>query len=176
MSAKEKPVCQSGPIWLKEVAKNLWSRIGLKESCKRPLAPLTGQDYKAYSTFLHALELYNYSDGAGSKHALACMQHAVMAMQPHTQWIARATIPHLLDWGDQQTMWPKIVPAEKVEAVQHMASGQSSCTYCGRTNAASKCPDCKEPICGGPVEGSPSTCQHEHTEICTGESVEVLHG
>jgi hypothetical protein len=115
MSAKEKPVCQAGPIWLKEVAKNLWSRIGLKESCTHPLAPLTGQDYQAYKTFLHALQLYSYCDGEGSKHAMMCMQHAVMAMQPHTRWIARASIPHVLDWGDQQKLWP-LIAGEAVAA------------------------------------------------------------
>lgn len=111
MSAKEKPVCQSGPKWLTEVAKNLWSRIGLRESNKRPFAPLTGQDYPAYRTFLHALELYIYCDDEGRKHALLCMYHAVKAMQPHTQWVCRASIPHLLDWGDQQTLWPQILSA-----------------------------------------------------------------
>jgi len=114
--AKEKPVCESGPKWLKEVATNFPSRIGLEQSNKSPLAPLTGQDYQAYRTFLHALELYGYCDDEGRRHALICMQHAVRAMQPHTQWIARASIPHLLDWGDQQKLWPLIVTQEKVSA------------------------------------------------------------
>jgi hypothetical protein len=113
---KEKPVCDSGPKWLREVAANLPSRIGLEHPVKSPLAPLTGQDYQAYRTFLHALELYSYCDGEGRRHALMCMQHAVMAMQSHTQWIARASIPHLLDWGDQETLWPLIVTREKVPA------------------------------------------------------------
>lgn len=78
---------------------------------KSVLAPLTGQDYQAYKTFLHALELYGYCDTDGRKHALACMKHAVSAMQPHTRWIARATIPHLLDWSDQHTLWPQIMAA-----------------------------------------------------------------
>lgn len=108
----EKPVCESGPSWLKEVAKNFWSRIGLKESCKSPLAPLTGQDYQAYRTFLHALELYGYCDDQGREHALRCMHHAVSAMQPHTRWVARASIPHLFDWGHQQTLWPLIFTQE----------------------------------------------------------------
>jgi len=114
--SKDKPVCESGPKWLKEVAMARPSCIGLAEPVKSVLAPLTGQDYQAYRTFLHALELYGYSDSEGRRHALICMHHAVSAMQPHTRWIARATIPHLLDWGDQQTLWPEILSAASTEA------------------------------------------------------------
>lgn len=109
MSNKEKPVCESGPKWLKEVASTFPSRIGLQSPLKSPLAPLTGQDYKAYLTFLHALELWGYCDDEGRVHALACMKHAVSCMQPQTRWIARASIPHLLDWNDQHTLWPRII-------------------------------------------------------------------
>ena len=116
MSTKQKPVCEAGPKWLTEVATNFPSRIGLEQPNKRPLAPLTGQDYQAYRTFLHALELWGYCDDEGRGHALMCMQHAVSAMQPHTRWIARASIPHLLDWGDQQKLWPLIVTEQAVTA------------------------------------------------------------
>jgi hypothetical protein len=112
---KEKPVCESGPKWLKEVAAVYPSRIGLETPRNNVLAPLTGQDYQAYRTFLHALELLGYSDSEGRVHAMACMKHAVSAMQPHTRWIARATIPHLLDWEDQHTVWAQIMPAEIIE-------------------------------------------------------------
>jgi hypothetical protein len=113
---KEKPVCESGPRWLKEVATTFPSRIGLEQPVKSPLAPLTGQDYQAYRTFLHALELYGYCDDEGRRHALMCMQHAVQAMQPHTRWVCRASIPHLLDWDDQQTLWPLIATEVAVSA------------------------------------------------------------
>jgi hypothetical protein len=112
MSTKQSPVCQAGPKWLKEVATCYHTRIGLSEPRKDILAPLTGQDYQAYKTFLHALELYNYCDSDGEQHALLCMKHAVMAMQEKTRWIARATIPHLLDWETHKTLWPKILGAE----------------------------------------------------------------
>ena len=110
-----KPVCQSGPKWLREVAIDFWSRIGLKAPCKTIFAPLTGQDSQAYSVFLHALNLYCYSDGAGTRHALLCMKHAVLAMQEHTRWIARESIPHVLDWGDRETLWPRILAAAERE-------------------------------------------------------------
>lgn len=109
--AKHTPVCESGPKWLKENATKFWTRIGLAGPRKDVLAPLTGQDYAAYRTFIHALELYCYSDGDGREHALLCMRYAALAMQQHTRWIARETIPHLLDWGDRETLWPKILAA-----------------------------------------------------------------
>lgn len=111
MSNKQKPVCEAGPKWLKEVALSNPARIGLKGPTKGIFAPLTGQDHKAYLTFLHALQLWGYSDSEGREHALVCMKHAVKSMQPQTQWIARATIPHLLDWEDQQKLWPTIMSA-----------------------------------------------------------------
>jgi hypothetical protein len=109
---KKERVCQSAPKWLKEVATVYPSRIGLNGPMKNILAPLTGQDHAALLTFVHALDLYCFSDDHGRKHALVCMQQAVMSMQPSTQWIARATIPHLLDWDDRVTLWPQIIAAE----------------------------------------------------------------
>lgn len=86
MSTKAKPVCQSGPTWLREVATNLWSRIGLKESNKRPFAALTGQDSKAYATFLHALELWGFAAtmrNRGATHPPRVRLHSHHRM-PHT--------------------------------------------------------------------------------------------
>ncbi len=95
-----KPVCQAASKWIQEV------------KGKHVLAPFTGQDYAAFKTFVHALELYTFSDNAGRKEALCCMRHAVLAMQPEVRWIARETIPHQLDWGDRVTLWPLIENAE----------------------------------------------------------------
>lgn len=74
------------------------------------LAALTGQDFAALKTFVHALELYCYSDDDGRANALLCMRHAVLAMQPSTRYIAREAIPHQLDWGDREKLWPKLCP------------------------------------------------------------------
>ena len=114
--AKMEPVCTSGPKWLRYNAANNWAKIGLSAPCKIVFAPFTGQDYQAYSTFLHAVNLYAYGDGEGRRHALGCMRHAVLSMQPSVRWIARETIPHVLDWGDRETLWPKILAATEQES------------------------------------------------------------
>jgi hypothetical protein len=97
-----KPVCQAASKWIQEV------------KGKGVLAPFTGQDFAAFKTFCHAMELYAYSDGEGREHALLCMRHAVLAMQPKCRWIARETIPQQLDWDDREKLWPLIMP-ESVE-------------------------------------------------------------
>jgi hypothetical protein len=93
----QKPVCQVATVWIKQV------------KGKGVLAPFTGQDYAAFKTFIHAVELYAYSDNAGRKEALLCMRHAVLAMQPKVRWIARETIPQQLDWSDREKLWTLIV-------------------------------------------------------------------
>jgi hypothetical protein len=92
-----KPVCQAATAWIREVKGT------------RVLAPFTGQDFPAFKTFVHALELYTFSDPEGRKNALLCMRHAVLAMQPETRWIAQETIAHQLDWDDRWKLWAKIV-------------------------------------------------------------------
>lgn len=109
---KEKPVCEAGPRWLRTVSLESPEKIRLTQPCKTPLAALTGQDFQAYQTFLHALQLWAYCDDDGRKHAILCMRHAIDAMQPHTRWVARASIPHLLDWSDQDTMWQTITEGQ----------------------------------------------------------------
>ena len=74
-----KPACQAAAAWILEV------------KGKGVLAPFTGQDFAAFKAFVHALELYAFSDDEGRKQALLCMRHAVLAMQPKTRWIARET-------------------------------------------------------------------------------------
>jgi hypothetical protein len=92
-----KPACQAAAAWILEV------------KGKGVLAPFTGQDFAAFKAFVHALELYAFSDDEGRKQALLCMRHAVLAMQPKTRWIARETIPQQLDWDDREKLWPLIM-------------------------------------------------------------------
>lgn len=94
MSAKEKPCCQTGPAWIVERLKD-----------KSALAPLTGQDSRALRAFIHLVELYAVSDGEGRRAALLAMRSTVLAMQPSTRHLAKAVIPHMLDWGDEDRIW-----------------------------------------------------------------------
>lgn len=101
--SKPKPVCEAAAQWIREV------------KGKRVLAPFTGQDFAAFKTFCHALELYAYSDTEGRAHALLSMRHAVLAMQPETRWIAQETIPQQFDWNDRYTLWPKIMGEDSTD-------------------------------------------------------------
>lgn len=94
----DKPVCQTARAWLKQH--------------KHSMAGLTGQDSRALSAFVHLLELYSVSDENGCRHALVAMRHAVLAMQPTTQHLAKRAIPHALDWGDEDPLWKQIMGTE----------------------------------------------------------------
>jgi hypothetical protein len=94
VSAKEKPCCQSGPRWICERLRN-----------KDALAPLTGQDWRALAAFFHLVALYGNSDRDGRAAAVAAMYHTVRAMQSSTRHLAKAGIPHVLDWSHEEEIW-----------------------------------------------------------------------
>jgi hypothetical protein len=93
MSA-EKPCCQTGPKWVCDRLKD-----------KNALAPLTGQDWRALQAFVHLVALYGSSDTDGRGHAIEAMRHTVVAMQSSTRHLAKAAIPHMLDWDDEERVW-----------------------------------------------------------------------
>lgn len=101
MSAKEKPCCQTGPTWIRD-------RVLRETGEKGALAPLTGQDARALSAFLHLVSLWGSSDGDGRRTAVAAMYHTVQAMQPKTRHLAKAGIPHVLDWSHEEDIWSAI--------------------------------------------------------------------
>lgn len=92
----EPPPCKTIGPWLRQL---------LGKGC---LAPLTGQDAAALSAFVHAVRLYSYSDEHGQHAALLAMTGCVQAMQPQTRMLAKRSIPHLLDWGDEDRLWSKL--------------------------------------------------------------------
>ncbi len=86
MSTKEKPVCQSGPKWIRD-------RVLRETGDKYGLAALTGQDAPALSAFLHLVQLWGNSDDHGRRCAIAAMYHTVQAMQPKTRALATRRRP-----------------------------------------------------------------------------------
>jgi hypothetical protein len=54
-------------------------------------------------------------------HAVAAMYHALQAMQPHTRHLAKAAIPHVLDWSHEEEIWLAI--AEHASRVEVSAAG-----------------------------------------------------
>jgi hypothetical protein len=95
--SKEKPYCESVRKWVEGRLKD-----------KGAFAPMTGQDWRAFAAFVHLVALYGASDADGSGHAIAAMRHTVRAMQPSTRHLAKAAIPHMLDWGDEDRIWRQL--------------------------------------------------------------------
>lgn len=95
--ATERPCCQTGPSWLRQHAND-----------RSVLAPLTGQDRRALAAFLHLLELYSVADDDGRGATLNAMAYTILAMQSSTRHLAKAMIPHVLDWNDEDRIWTMI--------------------------------------------------------------------
>lgn len=98
---KEKPVCQTGPKWIAD-------RQARERGDKHALAPLTGQDARALSAFLHLVSLYGGSDDTGREMALLAMGYTLRAMQPKTRYLAKAGIPSVLDWSHEEAIWRQV--------------------------------------------------------------------
>jgi hypothetical protein len=94
----EKPCCQTGPKWIR-------ARVLRETGDKYGLAPLTGQDAAALQAFFHLVQLWGSSDQHGRDRAIAAMFHTVQAMQPSTRHLAKAGIPHVLDWSHEDQIW-----------------------------------------------------------------------
>jgi hypothetical protein len=98
MSAKEKPFCQYGRTWVRD-------RLARETGNKAALAPLTGQDARAFAAFFHLVDLWGSSDESGRQAAIAAMYHTLRAMQQKTRYLAKAGIPSVLDWSHEEEIW-----------------------------------------------------------------------
>jgi len=97
---REKPFCQTGPKWISD----RFQRQGVTHA----LAPLTGQDARALSAFLHLVQLYGNADQPNRRAVLLAMAYTVQAMQPSTRHLAKAGIPHVLDWSHEAEIWQQL--------------------------------------------------------------------
>lgn len=104
----------------KAVAKFVAAHAGVRA----PFAPCTGQDYAAWRAFVHLLELYAFSDEAGRRCAIVAMHHCVMASQESAWSLFKGAIAGVLDWGDEDPLWRKIleVDARAVAGLETVAS------------------------------------------------------
>jgi len=69
---------------------------------------MTGQDYAAFVAFVHLVDCYGRADDAGRRAVVAAMGFTVAAMQPKVRHVAKAAIPAVLDWGDEDRIWQAI--------------------------------------------------------------------
>lgn len=95
MARAEKPPCKSAREFIA-------FHLG-----REAFAPLTGQDSRALSAFIHLLELYAV---VGDGHAIEAMRAVLPAMQEKCWFIAAYAIPGVLDWGDTERLWRQIAP------------------------------------------------------------------
>lgn len=114
---RESPACQQARTWLKD------------KHGPRVFAPFTGQDSRAFSVFVHALELYAGADDDGRAGALLAMRGALLGMQHSTRALAKAAIPAILDYDDIETLWPQIPAAQSAsrrvaDAAELLARGE----------------------------------------------------
>lgn len=108
MARQEPPYCRSVVPWVRD-------RLRKATGDKYPLAALTGQDARAFRAFVHLVDLYGSSDDDGRRSAVHAMRHCVEAMQPSTRHIAKAAIPHVLDWSHETEIWSEITGVVVVE-------------------------------------------------------------
>lgn len=93
-------VCHTGPRWVRDRLQD-----------KSALAPLTGQDWPALKAFFHLVELWGNSDEPGRESAVRAMAHVLLAMQPKMRRLAKAGIPHVLDWSHETEIWAAVASA-----------------------------------------------------------------
>jgi hypothetical protein len=104
MGGVNPPVCKAGAKWVS-------GRLG-----KGCLAPFTGADWRAFQAFFHLVELLACSDLFQRPHVIAAMRSTLLCMQPQCRSLAKAGIPHVLDWGDEETLWAEIWGVVRVTA------------------------------------------------------------
>lgn len=64
------------------------------------LAPLTGQNHRAFGVFILALDLYAVADGTGRREAIRILDAATRAAQSSVYCVFLDAIPFVLD-GDE---------------------------------------------------------------------------
>lgn len=69
------------------------------------LAPCTGQDYRALAAWFHLVEIYGTADDRGQHAALLALASILDAMQLSVWHLAKAGIPGVLDWPDEDRVW-----------------------------------------------------------------------
>jgi len=125
MTNREKPYCQTGPKWVAD-------RMARERGDKSALAPLTGQDWRAFKAFFHLVALWGACDEPA--HAVAAMYHVLQAMQPHTRQLAKAGIPHVLDWSHEAEIWRAI--SDYAIAIVGRADGEVAAALARAIDAA----------------------------------------
>lgn len=100
---------------------------------KWAFAPFTGTDSRAWNSFVYALELYSVSRDPRAIVALRAL-YATAQQGSHIAAVFRLAIAGVLDWGDVDPLWARIVAAD-VEPPPELAAAEPDpdlhCDECG---------------------------------------------
>lgn len=99
MTRRSPPACQQAPKFV---------RHHLGRGC---LAPLTGQDHRAFTAFAHLMELYAVADDPGRSATLVALHGTLATIQPHLRDLCKKLVPMVLDWSDEERVWCEIQEA-----------------------------------------------------------------
>lgn len=100
---------QTWDQWLRVCSRDPSSPALLPE---RPLAMLTGQDFRALAAVAAAWKLYANSDADGQAAALVAVRALLLGMQPKCRFLARELIAFAMNWDDRDRLWPRVYGAE----------------------------------------------------------------
>lgn len=78
---------------------------------KRCFAPLTGQDWSGWMSFVYLCELYGRGDTDGRRAAVAAMREVLGGVQNREviHQVFVQTIPAVLDWSFVGEIWPRLL-------------------------------------------------------------------
>lgn len=82
--------------------------FGYRSSQRGRTRPPREKPYCQSGRRCHLVDLYGSSDDPGRRCAVLAMAYAVRAMQPSTRHLAKAAIPHVLDWCHEDEIWEQL--------------------------------------------------------------------
>jgi len=159
---KEQPICKRAREWLH-------GNLGPDGALGR----FTTSDSRVFSAFLHLLEAYAVEHADDTILAM----HVTLQLLPYDKrWLAREAIPCVLDWGDRETLWPKICNATATHLTYtagldakltgHRRAILAGNVYCGRCDRTLRLfnVDDVEGVCSGCDRGAKDcTCSRPET-------------
>ncbi len=99
---------------------------------KQAFAAFTGQDRSAWCAFLYAVELWGRGDRRGQTYGLDGMKALMFAAQQTSAVLVvfQKSIPGVLDWSYETSLWPQIAPVDKTGApIFYAPIGERLCAH-----------------------------------------------
>lgn len=113
---------------------------------KGAFAPFTGTDFDAWRAYIHLVRLWGRTRSASVIAALRAVVNTAQIRHDDVMAVFKKSIPSLLDWGDERTLWAQICPAEQMRPC---GDGRRICAHI-HSKRSKKHPGwfiCKDPTC-----------------------------